>query len=176
MTAWLESKATFSDCKRYRYRLLRRWAYGPNWTPAYAPRTIAFCMLNPSTADEQRNDPTVERCEVRARTWGYDALIVVNLFAYRSTDPSALREVDDPVGYLNLSYIFGAVEHSSMFICGWGNHGEIKQQGSRVLSLLHSKYPGRAHALHINADGSPKHPLYCAYALKPQPIRRSKYA
>src|SRR6185436_19289757 len=89
MTAWLESKATFSDCKRYRYRLLRRWAYGPNWTPAYAPRTIAFCMLNPSTADEQRNDPTVERCEVRARTWGYDALIVVNLFAYRSTDPSA---------------------------------------------------------------------------------------
>lgn len=172
MSGWLESKAVFSQCGRYRYRLLRRWEGGHG--------LIAFCMLNPSTADEFANDPTVERCEVRARSWGYAGLIVVNVFALRSTDPSGLYANPDieqiTGGPRNLGYIFRAVKYSEMFVCGWGKHAEIARQGSKLLTMLHHRFPGRAHALKLNQDGSPAHPLYLPYVLKPQPIQRSSYA
>lgn len=153
--------AFFSPCRRYRYALWRQWDPGP---------TIAFCMLNPSTADEVKNDATVERCERRAREWKFGTLVVVNLFAWRSTDPEALRSVPDPHGPRNFEHIEQAVRASTMFVCGWGKWGALRNAGPMLLDVLRLDFPGRAHALRINVDGSPAHPLYLPYSLKPEPI------
>jgi hypothetical protein len=158
-----QSGAEFSDCALYRYKLWRRWDHNKS--------TLAFCMLNPSTADARNNDPTVERCERRARDWGYGSLIVVNLFAWRSTDPRALRSVADPVGPYNFDAILWAIEESTTFVCAWGGDGAILGMGQTILSRLREFYPGRAHALKINGDGTPAHPLYLPYSLKPELIR-----
>lgn len=160
---WEDSRAVFSDCMRYRYRLLRLWDRDKP--------TIAFCMLNPSTADERVNDPTIERCERRARKWGYGRLIVVNLFGYRSTDPAALYQQGDPVGPENIASIVWAVKESAMFVCGWGTHGAHCGMGPMILGRMRDFYPGRAHALHVNRDGSPAHPLYLPYSLTPVPLQ-----
>lgn len=151
--------ADFSDCGTYRYMLTRIWDMSkPN---------VAFCMLNPSTADELVNDPTVERCERRARMLGYGGLVVVNLFAFRATDPNELYDAEDPVGPDNDAFIKDAIKLSSLFVCGWGNHGTLTGRNLEVLNLLKS-LGIEPHALKINMDGSPAHPLYIAY--KAQPI------
>src|SRR5579864_646380 len=85
--------AWFDRGRRYRYLLWRAWGGGG--------RFVLFILLNPSTADQDRNDPTVERCERRARTSGFDGLLVANLFALRSTDPGVLREASAPIGPQN---------------------------------------------------------------------------
>lgn len=154
--------ALFSPCRRYRYRLWRTWDE--------SRPVIAFCMLNPSTADETKNDPTVERCERRGRMWGYGSLIVVNLFAWRATDPRDMKAAVDPVGPDNFESIVLAVKASSMFVCAWGAHGAHCGVGDMVLRRLRQFYPGRAHALKINKDGMPAHPLYLPYDLTPVPI------
>jgi hypothetical protein len=125
-------------------------------------------MLNPSTADEHSNDPTVERCERRARKAGYGALIVTNCYALRSTDPGGLWKVSDPVGPHNDAAIEEAARDAEAVICGWGRHCETERS---VLVLEAIIAAGRRPmALHINADGSPKHPLYVAYDVEPQPF------
>ncbi|OZA02269.1 MAG: hypothetical protein B7Y02_16985, partial [Rhodobacterales bacterium 17-64-5] len=83
------SEAVYSECERYRYLLARVWGPGAK---------VMFVMLNPSTATEVQNDPTVERCERRARVLGFGAFCVTNIFAYRATDPKVMRAVADPVG------------------------------------------------------------------------------
>lgn len=85
-----QSGADFSPCQRYRYKLWRKWGNGD---------LVNFLMLNPSTADAVQNDPTVERCERRARQLGFDGLIVTNLFAFRATDPRTLKAAPDPIGF-----------------------------------------------------------------------------
>ncbi len=87
------STAEYSDCERYRYRLTRIW--DPDGEKAL------FIMLNPSTATEVQNDPTVERCERRARALGFGAFRVTNIFAWRATDPKDMRAAPDPVGPAN---------------------------------------------------------------------------
>lgn len=152
--------AEFSDCGNYRYTLTRCWdAALPN---------VFFCMLNPSTADESANDPTIERCQRRAQQLGYGSMVIINIFALRSTDPARLYEVKDPVGPYNDGYIFDALKYSTdHVICGWGAHGSFKDRGSEVLQLF--KLLGkRPYALHTNQDGSPTHPLYIGYDVKPQ--------
>ena len=77
------SEAVYSDCEAYRYSLTRIWEG--------AGQRVGFVMLNPSTATETQNDPTVERCERRARALGFGSFTVVNIFAWRDTDPRAMR-------------------------------------------------------------------------------------
>ena len=128
-------------------------------------------MLNPSTADETLNDPTVERCERRARMMGYGGLIVTNAFALRSTQPAKLREVDDPVGPENDRHISASAAQSDLVVCGWGKHCDAVApgRGARILDAVRAG--GRTpHALQVNADGSPKHPLYIGYAVRPTPL------
>ena len=84
-----QSGAILSDCNRYRYALWRRWSDGS---------LVGFILLNPATADEIDDDATITRCKGFAERWGYSGIVVCNLFAWRSTDPSVLNEVDDPVG------------------------------------------------------------------------------
>lgn len=152
------SSAVFSPCGKYRYRLSRCW--NPDTMPA------CFIMLNPSTADEMKNDPTVERCEQRSRAMGHGGLIVANIFALRSTDPKALYSAPDPVGPDNDEAIIAAAEAAAVVICGWGAHGAFGERGKTVLALLYANSI-KPHALKLNADGAPAHPLYLSYRLAP---------
>lgn len=145
--------ATFSPCRRYRYSLARTW-------DASLP-ILVFLMLNPSTADELHNDPTVERCHRRAQRLGFGAVVVVNLFALRSTDPAGLYVEQDPVGPDNDATILTMCTLASRVVCAWGTHGKHLGRAAYVLDMLRNAGI-RLHALGINADGSPKHPLYVA--------------
>jgi hypothetical protein len=151
--------ATYSPCEFYRYLL---WI---EWHPCRT--NCAFVMLNPSKATERENDPTIERCERRARAWGHGGLVVVNLFALRSTDPKALYSHPDPVGPLNDQLLLGAAEGCETVACAWGTHGKLRGRAAEVRQLLARK---RLSALKLNRDGSPAHPLYLPYSSIPIPF------
>lgn len=154
-----DTGATFSPCRRYRYRLWRIWDE--------SARKAVFVMLNPSTADEVENDPTVERCERRAREMGFGGLVVVNLFALRSTDPEALYGHPDPVGPDNDIVIIRAAQAAGIVICAWGGHGKLNGRDEHVKQMLR-RIGAPLHYLKLNKDGSPGHPLYIGYDVKPK--------
>ncbi|MCK0126528.1 DUF1643 domain-containing protein [Gelidibacter sp. F2691] len=124
-------------------------------------------MLNPSTATEVQNDPTVERCERRARTLGFGAFRVTNIFAWRDTDPRKMRAASDPVGPENDTAILDSCPWADQIICGWGTHGEHLSRGPQVEALLRSANRPAFH-LGLTKAGHPKHPLYIAYAQQPE--------
>ncbi|SPJ23364.1 DUF1643 domain-containing protein [Palleronia abyssalis] len=157
-----ESVATYSDCERYRYALTRVWR--PEDGKAL------FVMLNPSTATEVQNDPTVERCERRARALGFGAFRVCNIFAWRDTDPKKMRRADDPVGPANDAAILEGCRWADTIVCAWGTHGAHMARGPEVEALMRGT--GRTlHHLGLSKDGHPKHPLYIPYATQPVPWR-----
>ncbi len=153
------SEASYSDCERYRYALTRIWEP--------AGRKVLFLMLNPSTATEVQNDPTVERCERRARTLGFGAFRVCNIFAYRATDPRDMRAADDPVGTANDATIMQAIGWADEVVAGWGNHGDHLARGRAVKALLKAQPKAPKH-LGLTNSGHPKHPLYIAYKTQPE--------
>jgi hypothetical protein len=153
------SVAVYSDCERYRYSLKRVW-------DAQGARAL-FVMLNPSTATEVQNDPTVERCERRARTLGFGAFTVLNIFAWRATDPREMRAATDPVGPGNDAAILACLPEADRVICAWGTHGAHLGRGPAVERLLRGARATLWH-LGLSKDGHPKHPLYIGYAVQPQ--------
>ncbi len=153
--------ALFSPCEKYRYLLVIRWREGG--------RLLNFCMLNPSTADENQNDPTVERCERRARSMGFSGLIVTNIFAYRSTDRSVLYKLSDPIGEHNNESIIYAALQSHQVVCAWGNEGKILNRGRKVIELLRFA-DQQPLCLRMTKAGQPEHPLYLSYSIHPFPI------
>lgn len=154
--AW--SEAVYSDCERYRLALTRIWA--PD-----GPRVL-FVMLNPSTATEVQNDPTVERCERRARALGFGGFRVCNIFAWRDTDPKRMRAAPDPVGAGNDAAIRDACGWADTVVCAWGTHGSHLGRGGQVEALMRATGRPLCH-LGLTRDGHPRHPLYVAYATKP---------
>ena len=134
----------------YRYRLWREWNSNS--------KTVSFIMLNPSRADAQINDPTITRCINFAQSWGYGRLEVVNLFAYRTSKPSLLKQAAEPIGEDNDRYILESVEGSERVILAWGNHGRWRKQDLYVLQLL--KTYKHLYSLGITKKGCPRHPLY----------------
>lgn len=153
-----ESTAVYSPCERYRYLLTRTW-------DATGPRAL-FVMLNPSTATEVQNDPTVERCERRARTLGFGSFRVVNIFAFRATDPAVMRAQADPVGPGNDSTIGESAAAASRILCAWGTHGAHLGRGAQVERLLRATGQPLWH-LGLTQAGHPKHPLYIGYDRQP---------
>ena len=152
------SEAVYSSCERYRYLLTRVW------DPA--GRKVLFIMLNPSTATELQNDPTVERCERRARALGFGAFRVTNIFAFRATDPRVMRAQADPVGPGNDAAICESLNWADQIICAWGNHGTHLARGTRVEALLRGSGLPLWH-LGLTLAGQPKHPLYIGYDRQP---------
>lgn len=152
--------ATFSPCRRYRYLLWRTW----DTTKA----RLAFLMLNPSTADENVNDPTIERCQRRAIRLSYGGIVIANLFAWRATDPDALRGAVDPVGPKNDAAIFDAAEACHLIVCGWGAHPISIGRAESVIHMLNvGGFGNRLRRLgRATKDGQPRHPLYVAYSEK----------
>ena len=153
------SVAVYSDCESYRYELTRQWDV--------SGQNALFVLLNPSTATEYQNDPTVERCERRARTLGFGAFRVTNIFAYRATDPKVMRKVADPVGPENDAALADGAAWADRIICAWGGHGAHLGRAANVQALLRATAKPLWH-LGLTQAGQPKHPLYIAYECQPQ--------
>ena len=153
------STAIYSDREQYRYALTRTWDESGG--------RVLFLMLNPSTATEVQNDPTVERCERRARALGFGAFRVCNIFAYRATDPRNMRAQTDPNGPDNDTAILDAAKWADSIVCAWGTHGEHMGRGAQVETLLRQQSTPLTH-LGLSIKGHPKHPLYIAYSVQPE--------
>jgi hypothetical protein len=153
--------ALISDDGLYRYALGRAW-------DDTLPR-VTFCMLNPSTATAYRDDPTITRCTNFARDWNAGAILVVNLFALRATNPNELLLLADPVGPGNLEFIVDQAtkEPAMMTVCAWGAHRAAARQAPLfVKAMLELPFPANLCCMGKNQDGSPKHPLYLSRSTK----------
>jgi hypothetical protein len=164
--AYIDRGATFDRTRRYRYRLWRTWDRS-------GPRLL-FIMLNPSTADAEKLDPTVRRCVGFAERWGYGSLEVANLFALRSTDAGALYQVDDPVGPENDRHIEDAVRMSACVIAAWGHHGRLRGRDEQVQELV-TRHADLS-CLRRTKHGFPGHPLYLPGSLEPIVYKRRRAA
>lgn len=153
----------------YRYLLERSF----DSSNIFKRSRLAFLMLNPSTATEEANDPTVERCERRARNGGYDGVIVINLFAYRATDPKNMMAVSDPVGPENDDYIRFVLDRAKSghveIVCAWGVHGAYMSRDKDVLEMFKAAKVSPA-ALGTSKNGHPRHPLYISYSATVIPL------
>jgi hypothetical protein len=152
------SGARFSRCRKWRYLLWRRWGDGP---------VANFLMLNPSTADEVKLDPSCTRARNYAEQWRYGALVVTNLFGWRATDPEEMKRAQDPVGRGNDAAILRAAREAAIVVCAWGNHGAHLGRSSEVLRLLASEKIYLSF-LKRNGEGEPAHPLYLPGSLRPK--------
>lgn len=151
-------RAFFSRDRIYRYGWWHRVAVSKH------PLCVNFIMLNPSTADESHVDPTVRRCAGYARAWGYDYLAVTNLFAFRATDPRALKTVDDPVGPRNDGFLRMTAKRADLVVAAWGNHGALHARSAAVRKLLRGV---PLTFLSLTKTGEPSHPLYLPSNLVP---------
>lgn len=143
-----ESGAEFSPCGKYRYALWRIWDDSK-------PK-VMFIGLNPSTADATQDDPTIRRVKAFARDWGFGGVYMLNLFAYRSTDPKALLTCEFPIGSRNdhfLGEIAAKCDYNIVF--AWGSHPLVKYRGEYVADRF-----ARAICLKKTKGGHPSHPLY----------------
>ena len=141
--------ALFDATGHYRYSLWR------TWEPVHP--TLLMILLNPSTADGERDDPTIRRCRQFATAWGYGGLEIVNLFAYRTPHPSCLRQAKEPIGGQNDAVIQGAIAHAAQVVVAWGNGGSFLGRDRTILQALVSQ---PLHCLGITQRGQPRHPLY----------------
>jgi hypothetical protein len=144
----------------YRYELFRRWAEGPRAT---------WIMLNPSTADARADDATVRRVMGFSQAFGCGACIVVNLYAWRATEPAELWKAADPVGPHNSLYLVEAARRARLddapLIAAWGAHARAE----RIAEVLDLPGMDRLTALDVTRAGQPRHPLYLRADLKPRP-------
>ena len=152
--------AEFSTCRKWRYTLWRRWNFNSD------SRYCMFIGLNCSTADEKQNDPTVARCCQYAKDWGFDALCMTNIFAYRATDPKVMKQQDDPVGVDNDKWLIECGRNADLVIAAWGTHGAYRERGLEVAEMLDA-HGIKLHALKKTKSGFPSHPLYLKSDLKP---------
>jgi hypothetical protein len=151
--------ARFSRCRHYRYSLERCWQGGRG--------RVLFIGLNPSTADHRQDDPTIRRCVNYAHDWGFAAVEVVNLFAYRATYPTDLKSAADPVGKRNDYWIRRCHRQADLTVACWGNDGLFNDRAFSVLEMLSDLY-----CLQLNRSRQPAHPLYQRADRKPQPLSR----
>lgn len=158
MSLLIESGAEFSLDRIYRYSLWRFW----NKSKGY----VAFVCLNPSTADESENDPTVTRCINFANSWGYGGMIMLNLFAYRSKNPKKLSGIKNLIGPDNDFHIRNASSKAGITVVAWGIDKSIGNRAREVLNIIQNP-----HCLALTKNGSPWHPLYLRKDLRPVPFK-----
>jgi hypothetical protein len=153
------ASAYFSPCRTWRYSLTRDVA------PLTGEGTVTFIGLNPSTADETQDDPTIRRCVGFARRWGFARLKMLNLYAFRATDPRVMFQASDPVGPDNDCTIAKVVGGSDLVVCAWGAAAGIEARAAAVLALV-----AAPHCLGLTALARPRHPLYVRADTKPAPF------
>jgi len=142
--------ATFSPCRKYRYSLFRWWDKSKPY--------VMFIGLNPSTADETKDDPTIRRCIGFARKWGYGGVCMANIFAFRATDPLEMKSFEDPVGPDNNEWLKKLASGAGEVVAAWGVHGVHLGRNVDVRGLIPFMM-----CIGTTKDGHPKHPLYIPY-------------
>jgi hypothetical protein len=149
--------AIFSECRRYRYVLWRTWEKTKK-------AHIAFIGLNPSTANETVDDPTIRRCIEYSKELGFGGMFMLNIFAFRATDPKVMKAESDPVGADNDYWLRKiCCEYTDdLVIAQWGNHGVHRGRSTEVRRLV-----PQLHCFGITQIGEPKHILYQPYGIKP---------
>lgn len=157
------TSARLSDDRRYRYLLVRRW---DNTLP-----DATFVMLNPSTADERDDDPTIRKCIGFAKRWGCGGIKVVNLYAYRATQPHDCFAADDPIGGAEAdAAIIHAAESAAALrwplVAAWG----ANEKGARAAEVLAWEAMRHAQCLGFTRSGQPRHPLMLSYATPLEPL------
>lgn len=154
------SLTRFSDDRIYRYTLYREW-------PAENAREgcVMFIGLNPSTADEVKDDPTIRRCKGFARSWGFRRMFMLNLFAFRATNPREMMAATDPIGPDNDRWLCEHAESSAIVVAAWGRHGEFQGRDRAVRRFLRKIYQ-------IGDAEYPRHPLYLKSDLVPVEVGR----
>lgn len=150
----VKRQTVLSPCENYRYCLWRQWTEN-------AGEYVVFIGLNPSTADETIDDPTIRRCIGFTRQWGYNALCMVNLFAFRATQPGDLKKVRDPVGALNDKFLRSLIGRASRVVACWGNHGSYQGRDAHVRRLIRT-----GECFGLTKASAPRHPLYVRYDKK----------
>lgn len=152
-----DTGATFSECRFYRYALWRWWDKSKPY--------LMVIGLNPSTADETEDDPTIRRCKRFAADWGYGGLYMTNLFAIRATDPKVMRAHSSPVGDRNDYYLAHFGISAGLVLAAWGAHGNHNGRDKEVMRLFKS-FPAMK-CLGTTNSGQPRHPLYIKADTKP---------
>ena len=153
----MKTSAVFSPCRTWRYELRRVWDESLPF--------VAFVGLNPSTADETTDDPTIRRCIAFAKRWGYGGLVMVNLFAFRATDPRDMRAAPSPIGPDNDATLRRVAAEAQLVVAAWGTGGRYFNRDFRVRRLL-----GPLMALGFTKEGAPRHPLYVRADVEPQAV------
>lgn len=152
----IETGAQFSSCRTYRYALWRTW----DKSCGHA----MFVGLNPSTADETVDDPTIRRCVGFARSWGYGGIYMLNLFAFRATDPKVMKAASDPIGPENNEILIMYSHSAGIVVAAWGVHGRHMERDGWACDWL-----PQLHHLGLTKDMHPRHPLYLKGDTKPTP-------
>ena len=154
----IRSTAIYSPCKSYRYLLTR--------THVKAKKSLLFILLNPSTATEFKNDPTIARCQKRSEILDYKAFAICNLFAFRTKSPKIMKNCFDPIGPENNRIIKENVFSADKIICAWGNHGTHLNQAEAVVKIIKTKTTSIFH-VGLTKKNQPTHPLYVEYSREP---------
>jgi len=150
----LKTDAILSEDRKYRYLLSRIWDESKS--------TVMIIGLNPSTADETENDPTIERCISFAKSWGYGGVYMLNLFGFRATQSKDMFNAEEPIGIDNDEYIKKYSKICDKVVCAWGNDGNYKNRSQEILAIIKNSY-----YLKLNKTGEPAHPLYLKADLVP---------
>ncbi len=150
--------AIFSPMRDYRYALSRTWNS--------SGKVVNFIGLNPSTADETTDDPTIVRCRNFAMAWGYGGMWMTNIFAWRSTDPKVLLGHRDPVGVGNPEWLRRIAGKVDLVVCAWGVPAKSLQGHARTVAA-DLQHHAALHMLRLTKEGFPAHPLYLPAKLTP---------
>lgn len=142
----------------YRYELRRDFEPGLENILGIKPKPLVFCMLNPSKADAEIDDPTITRCIGFAKRERASGLVVVNVYAFRATDPKKMLKAKDPVGEVNLQYIEVAAAEAGRVVCAWGTNARDNDVGRALAAIW--KSGAKTFCLGQTKAGHPRHPLY----------------
>lgn len=151
----MDSGALFSPCRQYRYKLWRIW-------DASKP-ALNVIGLNPSTADELKDDPTIRRCISFARDWNHGGLVMTNLFAFRATKPTVMKAQTEPVGAENDRWLKEVAAEAGLVIAAWGNHGAFLNRSEHVRAMM----PVKLYCFRLTSKEMPEHPLYMPKNIQP---------
>lgn len=175
----MNKETIFSACRKYRYTLWRAWPVedmlvGENSAETRAHKFVQFIGLNPSTADEIKDDNTIRRCIGYSKSWGYGAMCMTNLFGFRATNPADMMNNAGEAPHFsreNAQWIADVAQEAGLVVCAWGNHGAHLSRGRKVLAHLRVEMKLQPYHLGMTSAGHPKHPLYLKKDLKPIPFQ-----
>ncbi|MDS1311455.1 DUF1643 domain-containing protein [Marinobacter xiaoshiensis] len=153
----MKNTAKLSECRKYRFALWRTWDESKPY--------VMFVGLNPSTADETTDDPTLIRCVNYAKAWGFGGVCMANIFAFRATAPNDMKAAQDPIGSENNEWLIKLSGDAGLVVAAWGNDGSFLGRSDQVKGLLPN-----LHCLKLNKSGEPAHPLYQKADRKPVPM------